>query len=141
MQTVEIRLWDDLEAAAGSRVPSSTWVTLEYGTEKGGVKRVRLDLTAEHEAELSGLLAPYLAAGSRPDQASPKAAFTPGSRTGSTEARAYFAGLREWAEAEGRLEECYTTESPGKPRQYYYHREIRQDYEKHLLSLAGRQAC
>lgn len=67
MQTVEVHLWDDLHHRQdGERVPAAVQVELAYKCDKR-TRRVRLDLTAQHEEELAKLLAPYLEAGTAPD--------------------------------------------------------------------------
>lgn len=130
MQTVEIRLWDDLHAKQGEKIPSDVQVTLEY---KG--KRRRLDLTTAHAEELDKLLAPWMEAGQSPD-APPVTAH----KAGSVEAREFYAGLRAWAASVGRTDEHYTSGKNGQPRQFYYPRKLVADYEEHLRSLAERKA-
>lgn len=67
MQTVEVRLWDDLHHRQdGEKVAADVQVELEYRCEKR-TRRVRLDLTAQHGDELAKLLAPYLEAGTPSD--------------------------------------------------------------------------
>lgn len=109
MQTVEVKLWDDLDhKQSGSRVPADVQVELEYKTKKG-TKRVRLDLTAEHGGELDKLLAPYLAAGQSPDAAeSPREVKSggkirrgPPGGPGWSEARDWRRRLREWSDSLG----------------------------------------
>jgi hypothetical protein len=135
METVEIHLWDDLDARAGNRVESDQQVTLEYSTKRGS-RRVRLDLTDEHAKELEEVLARWLDAGQRPrEQASAH-----GHQPGSAAARQFYAGLRDWAKAEGRDGEHWTSGKGGRARQLYYPRQLVADYREHLRSLAERQA-
>lgn len=137
MQTVEIRLWDDVHAKAGERVPSDEQATLEY-TSKRVRKRVRLDLTTAHMAELEDLLFRWLEAGRDLDA---KAAALPHShKAGSKEARDFYAGLREWAKSAGRDGEHWTSGKGGRARQLYYPRGLVADYQAYLLGEAERQA-
>jgi hypothetical protein len=135
MQTIEIRLWDDVEAKAGRRVQADVQVTLEVTTPKGTERRV-LDLTAEHLAELGGMLAPWLAAGRDPDAP----AIASAHKAGSKEAREFYAGLREWAKSAGRDGEHWTSGKNGRERQLYYPRQMVADYQEYLLGEAQRQA-
>jgi hypothetical protein len=134
MQTIEVRLWDDLDARAGERVPSDEQVTLEY-TSKRVRKLVRLDLTTAHATELEDLLARWLDAGHDPAQ--PAAV---SHKAGSKEAREFYAGLREWARAVGRDDEHWTSGRNGRERQLYYPRQMVADYQEYLLGEAQRQA-
>lgn len=136
MQTVEVRLWDDLDARAGERVQSDEQVTLEY-TSKRVRKLVRLDLTAAHAAELEDLLFRWLEAGHDPAQP-----MTVGHahKAGSKEAREFYAGLREWALATGRDGEHWTAGKNGRQPQLYYPRRLTADYQEYLLGEAQRQA-
>lgn len=110
-------------------------MTLEYATKRG-VRRVRLDLTDAHAKELEETLARWLDAGQKPsDQASAH-----GHQPGSAGARQFYAGLRDWAKAEGRDGEHWTTGKGGRARQLYYPRQLVADYREHLRSLAERQA-
>ena len=74
MQTVEVKLWDDLHHRQDKeRVPAEVQVELTYKTRKGS-RHVRLDLTSAHGEELDEVLAPYLDAGQSPDAAARPAA-------------------------------------------------------------------
>lgn len=137
MRTVEIRLWDDVHAKAGERVPSDEQATLEY-TSKRVRKRVTLDLTTAHVKELENLLLCWLEAGQDLDA---KVSALPHShKAGSKEARDYYAGLRKWAKAAGRDGEHWTSGKDGRARQLYYPRGLVGDYQAYLLDQAERQA-
>lgn len=124
-----IRLWDDLHAKDGEKVPSDVQVELTYKTKKG-TRHVRLDLTAAHGEELDKVLVPYLEAGQDPD--------VPAShgKPGSAQAREFYAGLRAWASEVGRSEEHWTSGKNGRPKQFYYPRQLIADYEAHLAKVA-----
>ncbi len=108
MQTVEIRLWDDLDHKQnGAKVPADVQVELTYRTG-GRARHVRLDLTAEHGEELDKALAPYLEAGQPPDsQAKPetqnggKIRRGPPGGPGGRAARDWRRNLREWSDGLG----------------------------------------
>lgn len=129
MQTIEVRLWDDLHAREGEKVPSDVQVELTYKTRKG-TRHVRLDLTAVHGDELDKLLAPYLEAGQQPDAPAHHG------KPGSTQAREFYAGLRAWAASAGRSGEHWTTGKNGQPKQYYYPKRLIADYEAYLAAQA-----
>jgi hypothetical protein len=137
MRTVEIRLWDDLDDKAGSRVQSDEQVTLEYASKRVK-KRVTLDLTTAHAGELEDLLFRWLEAGQ--DQDAKVAALPHSHKAGSKEARAFYAGLREWAAMVGRSGEHWTTGGNGKAKQFYYPKGMVADYQDYLLGLAEKQA-
>jgi Lsr2 protein len=130
MQTIEVRLWDDLHAKDGERVPGDTQVELTVKTKKG-VRHVRLDLTAAHAEELEKVLAPWIEAGQVPG--------TPAShgKPGSAQAREFYAGLRTWAAEVGRSEEHWTSGKGGHPRQFYYPKRLIADYEAFLAGKAA----
>jgi Lsr2 protein len=137
MKTVEIRLWDDLDGKAGRRVQSDEQVVLEF-TSRRVRKRVTLDLTTAHAAELEDLLSRWLEAGQDPDV---KVAARPHShKAGSREARDFYAGLREWAKSVGRDGEHWTSGKGSRPRQLYYPRGLVADYQDWLMSQAEKQA-
>jgi hypothetical protein len=137
MRTVEIKLWDDVHAKAGERVPSDEQATLEY-TSKRVRKRVTLDLTTAHMKELENLLFCWLEAGQ--DPAAKVSALSHSHKAGSKEARDYYVGLREWAKAAGRDGEHWTSGKGGRARQLYYPRSLVEDYQAYLLDQAERQA-
>lgn len=141
MQTVEIRLWDDLHAKQGDKVPSDVQVMLEY---KG--KRRRLDLTSAHAEELDKLLAPYMAAGQNPD--APPAHSTarpekPGTKAGGKLLRVapegmsphdWRRGMREWSDSLGLVNRKDPDlpawqSSPGK---WYYPGDLEDAFLLHL---------
>jgi hypothetical protein len=131
MQTVEIKLWDDVDMRSGNRVPAEEQVVVEY---RG--RRVRLDLTYAHAAELDTLLEPWLAAGG-PEAAAPE--FRHGFKPGSKEARDWRAGLRHWADSAGRTAEYMPVpRRDGLPAKlnYRYPLGLVRDYEAHLVELA-----
>jgi hypothetical protein len=112
-------------------------VTLEYASKRVK-KRVTLDLTAAHADELESLLFRWLEAGQDLDA---KVAAPPHShKAGSKEARAFYAGLREWAAMVGRSDEHWTSGRNGQARQLYYPRGLVADYQEYLLGLAEKQA-
>jgi hypothetical protein len=112
-------------------------VTLEY-TSKRVKKRVTLDLTTAHVEELESLLFRWLDAGQDLDA---KIAALPHShKAGSKEARAFYAGLREWAAMVGRSGEHWTTGRNGQAKQFYYPRGLVADYQEYLLDQARKQA-
>jgi hypothetical protein len=137
MQTVEIRLWDDVHAQEGQRVQADQQATLEY-TSKRVKKRVRLDLTTAHAAELEDLLFRWLEAGQ--DQDAKVTALPHSHKAGSKEARDFYAGLRAWAKDTGRDGEHWTSGKGSHPRQLYYPRALVADYKNWLISQAERRA-
>jgi hypothetical protein len=129
MQTVQVHLWDDLDARGGLRVAAAQTVVLEYRR-----RRVRLDLSDEHEAELAALLAPYLDAGV-PEDTRPVTHL--GFKAGSKEARDWHAGLRAWADAAGRSSEYQIAgRQPGSKVNYRYPVSLVEDYQEYLISQA-----
>jgi hypothetical protein len=145
MQTVEVHLWDDLHHKQGDgKVPADEQVELEYRHGKH-VKRVRLDLTAVHEGELAALLAPYLEAGTPPDDEEEPRAVNggkirrgPPGGPGGTAARRWRADLRAWSDSLGLV----NREDPAFPAwktvtdKHYYPSDLEDAYTLHL---AGRE--
>jgi hypothetical protein len=141
VQTVEVRLWDDLHHKRdGSKVPADVQVELTYKTKRGE-KHVRLDLTAEHGKELTALLAPYLEAGAPPESPDPsevksggKIRRGPPGGPGGTEARRWRADLREWSDSLGLVNQ----EDPSLPAwktvtdKHYYPADLEDAYTAHL---------
>jgi hypothetical protein len=141
MQTVEVRLWDDLaHHQSKDKVPADVTVELTYKTRRG-TKYVRLDLTAEHGSELDGLLAPWLAAGRPPDADSPpekinggKIRRGPPGGPGGSAARQWRAELREWSDGLGLVNQ----ENPAFPAwktvtdKHYYPADLEDAYTLHL---------
>jgi hypothetical protein len=138
VQTVEIKLWDDLaHHQSKDKVPADVQVELTYKTKKS-TRHVRLDLSEQHGEELDALLAPYLEAG-RGAGAPPE--FHHGFRPGSKEARDYRQALRDWADSEDRTGE-YLVKNPevAKKNRFTYPLQLVQDFEAHLVALAENAA-
>jgi hypothetical protein len=142
MQTVEVRLWDDLvHHQSKDKVPADVTVELTYKTKRG-TKYVRLDLTEQHGSELDGLLAPYLAAGQPPEAASGspekinggKIRRGPPGGPGGSAARQWRAELREWSDGLGLVNQ----EDPAFPAwktvtdKHYYPADLEDAYTLHL---------
>jgi hypothetical protein len=133
MQAIEVKLYDDRHWHDGEgKVQAHVRQVLEYNG-----KRVKLDLSDLHHQELAELLQPWLAAG-QPVDAQPTARL--GFRPGSSESRAFYAGLRTWADENGRGEEYQVKHREGSDPvkvNYHYPESLLRDYENHL---AGRAA-
>jgi hypothetical protein len=147
MQTIEVRLWDDLHHRQdGDKVPAEVQVELTYKTRKGS-RHVRLDLTAEHGSELDRLLAPYLAAGQSPDAADGAREVKSGGKIrrgppggpGGTEARKWRGALRDWSDSLGLV----NREDPALPAwktvtgKHYYPSDLEDAYTAHLEGREG----
>jgi hypothetical protein len=89
-----IQAVDDLHMAEDGREVKATETRL-VGL---GSKRVELDLTAEHAEQLDKLLAPYLAAGHRPEPKPPSPGVAASAHAKMSRAEA--ADLRAWADAQ-----------------------------------------
>ena len=126
-----------MEAKRGQRVQSGEQVTLEYASKRVR-KRVKLDLTTAHAAELESLLFRWLEAGQ--DQDAKVTALPHSHKAGSKEARDFYAGLREWARAVCRDGEHWTSGKGGRPRQLYYPRGLVADYKDWLTEQAEKRA-
>jgi hypothetical protein len=96
VKTIEI--WDDLDARGDLKVPAVRTSVLSLDGEAA-----EIDLSAEHYQELKDLVAPWLAAGRRPEKEPPAA--VPVSRrppnSGSRERREFWASCRAWCDKLG----------------------------------------
>lgn len=130
MHEYAILTWDDVELAAGRKVPAASTVMLGLDGEW-----VELDLTAENEASLRATLAAWLEAGRPadallPDRARPRASEKKdGKKTWRPRewerGKAWGRAIREFADAHG-----YSYVTPtGK---WYYSRELRDAYAAHI---------
>jgi hypothetical protein len=128
MQEVQLHLWDDKHwHDAEEKVTSEETHFLELDG-----RRVKLDLTAAHSRELAELVGSWLDAGSDVD-APPVTRL--GHKAGSKESKDWHAGLRAWADKEGRTEE-YLKYRPSGKIDYRYPVKLVQDYEAYLLAQA-----
>lgn len=132
MHEYAILTWDDVEAAAGRKVPAAATVMLGLDGEW-----VELDLTAENEAALREALATWLEAGRAVADPLPgKVRLRPGEKDEKKESRtwrprdwergrAWGSAVREFADAHG-----YSYVTPtGK---WYYSRALRDAYAAHI---------
>lgn len=131
MHEYAILTWDDVEAAAGRKVPAVATVMLGLDGDW-----VELDLTAENEGELKAMLAGWLEAGRAVTDPLPgKSRLRPGEKKDKEKrtwrprdwehGRAWGRAVREFADAHG-----YNYVTPtGK---WYYSRELRDAYAAHI---------
>jgi hypothetical protein len=109
---------DDLDYAEGRQVEATVTRRVAFGDEA-----VTLDLTAEHDAELAKLLAPYLAAG-RPQRGSTRAATRGQGATSVRRSRRELKALRAWATGNG-----LSWRTPGGST--YYSAELLGQWDEH----------
>jgi hypothetical protein len=123
VKAVQVALFDDIEFAAGKqRVPANHTTTLSF---EG--KTVELDLNDLNYHALKEFVTPYIKAGHPVGDpiASPKD--HPGG------AWAFYKGMREWADSQGRSDEYRARGEAGDG--YSYDNKLRSDYRAHLASL------
>jgi hypothetical protein len=132
MQEIAIKLWCDRHwRASGEKAEATEARQMEYGRRRG-----RWDLCADCAAELDALAAGWLKSAQGED-ARPTA--TAGFRPGSRESRNFYAGLRKWADAQGRTEEYMVKHRPGtvSGKVNYRYDLLIEDYEEYLVSRAA----
>lgn len=127
MKALQVLVFDDLELwGTGEKVKADETVTLGWGG-----KWVELDLTSKNANRLYEAIADFIAAGHPPGEGLMEPVRSEGG------AYAYYRQLREWADSQGRSDEYHAKGTKGgKPSGFSYNKKLREDYKKHLLSLA-----
>jgi hypothetical protein len=141
-KTVEIALWDDLDAAEGKRTRAAQTVKFSV---RG--KRLELELTDEHAAEFDADLARWVKAAHSPDAvpgtAGPRSRYlkdgpqdvTPGGET----RRQFRLAIRDWADKHDKRDRKDPSRmaylAPGGS--FTYPRWLMEEYEAWLLEQAG----
>jgi Lsr2 len=129
MKEIAISTWDDLHYHHdGKRVAAEPGppVLLQLDSQK-----VELELTAEHRQQLRDVLAPYFAAGQKPES---QAKRTPRNSSGMGAARVYNKAMRAFADEHG------LRYSVGRQGKVYWPPETRAAYATYLESQGSEAA-
>jgi hypothetical protein len=121
MKAVQIVALDDVEYKAGHQVEAAQTITLGWNGEWR-----ELDLSGANFYALKDAIKVFWDAGHEPGLG-----LIPGGTRNSKKSRAYFEGMREWADSQGRSAE-YTKYESG----YRYEPNLRRDYDAYLVEQA-----